>query len=152
MLDLYQGDFMVGLNLHDCQQFDDWVLLEQQRLRNLVSDALYQFTEWAVAFGDLTSGTDQANRLVSIDPLWEKAQQQLIRLLAYSGRRAAALAQYEAYAKLLAQELDIQPEAETIQLLRADQSGRGQNDRASAAAAAQTTRTGHAVHRPPRRA
>lgn len=116
ILPLYQGDFLVGVNLRECQQFNDWVLLEQQRLRNLMADVLYRFTEWAILRCDFTAGIHQASRLLTIDPLWEKAHQQLIRLLAYSGRRAAALDQYHAYAKLLADELDIQPEAKTTQL------------------------------------
>lgn len=123
ILPLYQGDFLVGVNLRDCQQFNDWILLEQQRLRNLVADALYHFTEWAITLGDFTTGIHQASRLLAIDPLWEKAHQQLIRLLAYSGRRAAALDQYQAYAKLLAEELDIQPEPETTRLYEGIKAG-----------------------------
>ena len=57
---------------------------------------------------------------MELEPWQEEGQRQLMRLLAGSGRRAEALAQYEAHRRELAEELGVEPAPETTQLYRAD--------------------------------
>jgi WD40 repeat protein len=63
--------------------------------------------------GDLQRSLEVARRRVEIDPWQEAAQRQLMRVLALSGQRSAALAQYKAYRQLLATELGVEPLEET---------------------------------------
>jgi predicted ATPase len=54
-----------------------------------------------------------ATRQLELDPWREEAHRQLMRALALSGQRSAALAQYEACRRVLAKELGVEPAAET---------------------------------------
>jgi predicted ATPase len=53
---------------------------------------------------------------LDLEPWWEEAHQQLMRLLALSGRRSEALAQYHRCRRLLAEELNVAPSPETTDL------------------------------------
>ena len=55
-------------------------------------------------------------RQLALDPWREESHQQVMRLLARCGRRSEALAQYEACRRVLAQELGVEPGAETTRL------------------------------------
>jgi hypothetical protein len=63
-----------------------------------------------------------------MDPLREAGHRQLMRLLAQSGQRSAALAQFEACRRQLADELNVEPDGETTRLaeqIRTGQFSRG---------------------------
>jgi predicted ATPase len=66
--------------------------------------------------GDNERALQLAWRLVDLEPWWEEAHQRLILLLALSGRRSEALAQYLRCRRLLAEQLDVAPSAETTGL------------------------------------
>jgi predicted ATPase len=53
---------------------------------------------------------------VELDPLLEANHRLLMRLLALSGQRRAALAQYEALRRILKQELDAEPDEDSVEL------------------------------------
>ena len=57
-----------------------------------------------------------ARRQVELAPWDEEGHREIMRLLAFSGQRGAALAQYEACRRALADELDAEPSAETVAL------------------------------------
>jgi len=61
-------------------------------------------------------GLEYVGHLLQLDPLHEGAHYQKMYLLAASGQRYAALAQYEHYCQLLADELGVEPAAETTTL------------------------------------
>jgi predicted ATPase/DNA-binding SARP family transcriptional activator len=108
---LYQGELLPGY-------FEDWVLPEQQRLAEAYREALAQLVRHCEEERDLPRALDYARRMVAADPLREEAQCELIRLLGAAGRPDAARRQYEELERLLAQELDAEPAAETRALLR----------------------------------
>ena len=69
---------------------------------------------------------------------WESAHRQTMRLLAQSGQRDAALAQYQACRRLLAEELAAKPSRETVSLFEQIRDGQvpaGQVQRAQPAQA-----------------
>ncbi|MCB0165223.1 MAG: hypothetical protein KDI79_13415, partial [Anaerolineae bacterium] len=65
---------------------------------------------------DFENGHVYANRLLETDPWRESAHRQMMMLLARSGQRNAALAQYETCRKILADEFGVEPTAETTAL------------------------------------
>ena len=123
-IDLYAGDFLVGLKTGNAVELDTWVTLERERLRGRVVNAIFDLLGLALENGDYASGIQFGNRLMSLEPLWEEAVRRLMTLQAYSGNRNAAVQQYEAFAKTLQHELDIPPEDETTALFRAIKTGR----------------------------
>ncbi|MBI3960158.1 MAG: tetratricopeptide repeat protein [Chloroflexi bacterium] len=113
---LYRGDFLDGFYLDDSPTFEQWALLERERLRTLALAAWQQRIEQRVADGQLQAGMEGARRLLQLDPLHEPTHRQLMRLLAQTGQRSAALAQYESCRHLLATELDVTPDETTTAL------------------------------------
>lgn len=113
---LYQGDFLEGFYV-DSQGFEDWALLERERLRFRIVDALDRLIDGHIARRDYASGIAQAARLLHVDPLREKTHRQLMQLQALSGEREAALAQFETCRRMLKTEFGVQPTAETVALV-----------------------------------
>src|SRR5262249_1583311 len=66
--------------------------------------------------GEYADAIAMARRMLAIDPLCEEAHRDLMRLLAISGQRSAALVQYERCCRVLSSELGIAPEEETSAL------------------------------------
>jgi ABC-type oligopeptide transport system substrate-binding subunit len=73
--------------------------------------------------GDYQPAIDYARRWLRLDPLYEAAHRQLMRLYALTDRRAAALRQYQECARILEEELGISPSEETRALYEQIQTG-----------------------------
>ncbi len=117
--DLYRGDFMAGFFITGSPDFEHWLLYEQERLREMAIQALRRLVDYYLASGAYRQGIRYGRRLLEIDPLFEEAHRNLIRLYALSGRRSRALAQYEDCRALLYTELGVEPLEETTALYHA---------------------------------
>src|SRR5262245_35856215 len=113
---LYRGDFLADFSLADSPAFEEWALLKREWLRREALQALYQLAAWREQQRNYEQAYQYAWRQVELDSLREEAHQQLMRVLALSGRRTEALAQYESCRRLLAEELAAAPAAETVAL------------------------------------
>jgi len=113
---LYRGAFLEGFSLADSPAFEEWILLNRERFHRLVAEALHRLAGCHEQRGDYEAALRHAWRQVELDPWREKAHQQVMRLLALSGQRGAALAQYETCRRLLAVELGVEPAKETTRL------------------------------------
>ncbi len=116
--ELYQGNFLASFSVDQALPFEEWVLVEQARLRQLAVQALYQLAIAHTARGEYAAGINITNRLLVLEPWQEEAHRQMMILLDRSGQRAAALAQYESCRQLLARELGVEPLPETQALYR----------------------------------
>ena len=112
----YRGDFLAGFNVHDSRRFEEWALLERERLQRLALDALGELVDRAVETRQYRSGLEHAARLLQIDPLREDIHRQVMLLHARVGQRPAALAHYQTCANILRDELDVEPAPETTAL------------------------------------
>jgi DNA-binding SARP family transcriptional activator/tetratricopeptide (TPR) repeat protein len=115
-VELYRGSFLEGFSIADSPEFEEWALLTRERLHRLAMDALHRLARHYLQRGQYQRALPYAWRQVELDPWREEAHQQVMRMLAYSGRRGAALAQYETCRRVLAQELAVEPAAETTRL------------------------------------
>lgn len=113
---LYRGSFLEGFFLKDSAAFEDWSLLTRERLQRQALAALHRLAGCYEQRGDYERACEVAWRQVELEPWQEEAHQQLMRLLALSGQRSAALAQYETCRRLLAEELGVEPAEETTRL------------------------------------
>jgi DNA-binding SARP family transcriptional activator/tetratricopeptide (TPR) repeat protein len=113
---LYRGDLLEGFSVRGSPDFENWSLLTRERLQREALVALCQLVAHYEGSGEVGRACEVAWRQVELAPWEEEAHQQLMRLLALSGRRAAALAQYEACRQVLAEELGVAPGAETTAL------------------------------------
>lgn len=113
---LYDGDLLEGFVVRDAPSFDEWLLVERERLRDLAARALESLAQHAGLSRDFEAGLDFSRRVLSLEPWREEAHQQTMSLLAQSGQRTAALAQYETCRRILKQEFGVEPAPATTAL------------------------------------
>lgn len=89
--------------------YEDWIAPEQERLAQRFQQAATQAMALLEKAGELEIALNLAQRAVSLDPLREEANRELIRLLTVTGQREAALRQYREYARALDQVLGEEP-------------------------------------------
>jgi predicted ATPase/DNA-binding SARP family transcriptional activator/class 3 adenylate cyclase len=121
--ELYRGDFLAGLFVSDSTAFEEWRILHQEKLRSQALETLQWLAAHSERSGEFDRMEGYARQQIALDPWGEEAHTQLMRALAYSGRTAAALKQYESYQGLLKKELGIQPSAETTCLYQKIRAG-----------------------------
>ena len=120
---LYHGPFLAGFSLPDSAPFEEWMRLKAEALQQQVTAALRRLARHYESERDYASALRHARRLLELDPYAEAAHRQMMRLLALSGQRSDALAQYDACRQLLADELGVDPAEETQALAERIRSG-----------------------------
>lgn len=113
---LYRGDFLAGFDARDATSFGEWMLAQRERLHQMAINSLDSLVEHYIAQRSFAEGIEYANQLLALDPWRDTAHRQLMWLLAYSGQRNAALAQFESCRRILAEELAVEPLPETVAL------------------------------------
>lgn len=115
-VELYRDDFMSGFAMADSSEYEDWLFLQRENLRQLFATALENLIESLVALGDFEAAIPDARRWISLDPLHEPAHQMLMRLYAYAGQYAAAHRQLQQIERLLDEELGapLSPETQAL--------------------------------------
>jgi predicted ATPase/DNA-binding SARP family transcriptional activator len=114
--DLYLGSFLEGFSLKDCPEFDTWTGIVREGLQG---EALAAFSCLAGEYerqGALETACQYARKQLALDPTREEAHRQVMRILARSGGRTAALLQYETCKRSLAEQLGVEPSIETTRL------------------------------------
>jgi predicted ATPase/DNA-binding SARP family transcriptional activator len=114
--ELYRGDFMTGFTLPDSPAFDEWQYYQSEGLRDELAGTLERLAHGHTTQGEYAPAIAYARRWVSLDALNEPAHRLLMQLYAWSGQRAAAMEQYAECERVLAEELDVPPTAETAAL------------------------------------
>jgi two-component SAPR family response regulator len=114
---IYRGDFMEGFEL-DEEKFDQWVLAERDRLHRMALRVHAQLIESQAKVGNRDEAIATAQQSLRIDPLQESVHRSLMKLYMDSGDLVNALQQYDACAKILKRELQVEPDAETKKLFQ----------------------------------
>src|SRR5215470_13311446 len=112
---LYRGDLLDGIGLRD-PAFEDWLLVERQRLRQRAEEALTELITQSLATGARERAATAARRLLSLDPLRESACRALMQTHAERAETVQALKAYETLRDRLHRELGVKPEPETTRL------------------------------------
>ena len=113
---LYRGDFLEDLMIADSIPFEEWALLQRERLRRQALDVFAQLAENALHHGEPESALHYAARQLTLDTWRESAHRQQMRALLLSGQRNAAIAHYDDLRRILAADLGVEPEAATVEL------------------------------------
>lgn len=115
-LDQYRGAFLAGFTLRNAAGFEEWVLLERERLHLQVVEGRHALAQYYLQCGDYEMGVEQAKLLLKLDPLREEAHRLLMTLFVRNGQRSAALEQYDVCRQTLVDELGVEPGDQTIAL------------------------------------
>jgi DNA-binding SARP family transcriptional activator len=108
-VDEYKGPFLEG---HD----DEWIRQERERMHCIFVRATFALMRDAAIRGQLERALDFGRRILTMDPLRESVQRDVMLLLVLNGQRADAIRMYKRLVVLLKSELDIGPLPETEQL------------------------------------
>jgi TolB-like protein len=109
---LYRGPFLDDLVVSD-RSFEEWQLMERQRLRELCERALARVMTDALSAKSLSVAAEAAKQMLTLDPLNEQGYRTLMLVHA---DEAQALRLYETLRERLHRELGIQPEPATGEL------------------------------------
>ncbi len=112
-LALYGGDFLTGFYVSDAPAFEEWMIGQRDRLHLLAVRGLVSFVEDALTQAMYQQGLAATQRLLQLEPWYEKAHQLQMALLAASGERDRALRQYEHCRQVLSSEFGVEPTLET---------------------------------------
>lgn len=108
-IEQYQGEFLAGY-------YDDWVMLERERLRGMLLEVLECLLEEYKIQSEYKRALVIARRLTMEDPWREQAHREVMRLCHLLGQDAEALKQYEVCRQTLAEELGVEPSPGTTAL------------------------------------
>jgi LuxR family maltose regulon positive regulatory protein len=120
---LYRGDYLEGLNLRDCPEFDDWQYLQRESYLSDFTSILQKLAQAYSALGEWERAIERARHWVRLDRLNETAQRLLMQIYAQAGQRNAALHQFDECSRWLQDELSQSPESATVSLMKRIQSG-----------------------------
>jgi DNA-binding SARP family transcriptional activator len=98
--------------------YDDWALVERERIRQRLLHALEALSRQLMRVGRCAESVEAAMMAVSTEPLRESAQRALIEAHLAEGNWAEARRGFDAYRELLDRELGTQPDPELAALLR----------------------------------
>src|SRR5262249_29833557 len=132
-ISLYRGDLLDGLAVQE-PSFEDWLLGERERLHEMALGALAKLLAHQRGAGLTEAAIKNALGLITLDWLQEPADRALMQLYVETGRRAAALRQYQICQTTLRREINAEPEKETTALYEEILRGRALSVRVAEAA------------------
>jgi predicted ATPase/DNA-binding SARP family transcriptional activator len=122
-IDLYHGAFLEGFSLADSAPYEEWLASARQVVNQEMVKALGELVDAYLEQKEYEQGLPYARRRVELEPWLEEGHQQLMRLLAFSGQRSLALAQFETCRRALKDEFGAEPGKETTALVEQIRAG-----------------------------
>lgn len=120
---LYQGPFLDGFVLADLAAAGAWLDSERERLHAAFHGAALREAAALAGRGALDEAQRLLERLLQFDEFAEDVASAYIRVLAWAGRREAAIEAYRRFEKALDEELGLEPLDATRELIAAVASG-----------------------------
>ena len=115
-LGLLRGEFLDGLSLPACADFEAWLREQRQLFLQKSTTLCRKVALWLLRTGESEQAGALIQRWISLDPFDEEVQLINLRLLLQNGQRNAAVLAFENYRRLLQRELDSEPSAQLSQL------------------------------------
>jgi predicted ATPase/DNA-binding SARP family transcriptional activator len=115
--ELYRGELLQGWTLAGAPEFESWLELEREELWWAWREAILNLAGQLEESRRYADAVVLLARLHKVDPLDEAVLQRYVTVLYESGERHKALVTYDAFARALRQELDGEPEEDTLHLV-----------------------------------
>jgi len=112
-LDLYKGELLSGFHVAAAPDFEHWIHIERDRLRELAAKAAWARAKEWIAVGKPLEAERTAQRALLLAPTDETPVREFIEALAAAGERAAALSFYDRFRRILARMLEVDPSPDT---------------------------------------
>jgi len=117
-MDLYQGDFLEGFYLRDGLGFEEWTILQRERLKRFARDGFRLLSSYYLETGNYFAGEQSASQWLRLDPYDEDACSTQMWLFIRTGQRSSALQSYQNLKDKLQQDLGVTPSTVTTDLFR----------------------------------
>lgn len=114
--DLYRGEFLTHLTVRESSLFEEWSLVERERLHLLYLDILWALAQAQQSIQDYRGAAETLSRLIEADPLRERNYRALMMAYYYLDDKSSALRIHKKCSTVLASELGLAPSPETEQL------------------------------------
>jgi DNA-binding SARP family transcriptional activator len=114
-IDLEDAEACLGADLLP-DWYEDWLLFERERFRQLSLHALEALAAQLMDAGDMGRALEAALAAVRGEPLRESAHRALIRVHLAEGNEWEALRQYELCRRLLDERLGVEPSTQLVEL------------------------------------
>ncbi|MEZ4767404.1 MAG: BTAD domain-containing putative transcriptional regulator [Caldilineales bacterium] len=111
-----QGDFLAGFYLDESPNFETWMVMVREAWRRRIEEALARLIDHYARARQYRDALRFARQRLAMDPWVEESHRTVMQLLARLGEIDAALAQFESCRRILAEELGVEPTAETLAL------------------------------------
>lgn len=121
---LYRAPFLESSLVVDSPAFDEWALLQREVLQRQVTDLLTMVVDGLCADGKYAGAVPHAQRLIDLEPWREEAHVRLMNAFWHNDQADLAMRQFDHCRRLLREELNAEPAAETVALYEAIRDGR----------------------------
>jgi DNA-binding SARP family transcriptional activator len=115
---LARGPFLASFTLRDAQFFDDWTRQHREYWHLRVQQLFETLSSLYERAGDGQRAIETVSRWLGFDPLQEEGYRRLMRLRFAQGDRAGALRAFAACRDVLASDLQMEPEPQTLALAK----------------------------------
>ncbi|MEL7158677.1 MAG: BTAD domain-containing putative transcriptional regulator, partial [Actinomycetota bacterium] len=115
---LERADLLRAGDLVEDAPFEDWVLVERERMRPLHVRAGNLLADLLEAGGDHPRTIEVSERVLAVEPCNEESHRRIIRCHFAAGNRPAAIRQYQTCVERLRQTYGLEPSPETLDLYR----------------------------------
>lgn len=116
VLRLYDKDLLDGFSISSAPIFDAWLAEQRDQLQTKAVTGWRELVQLYVEQQQYEEAIVANRRLLGLAPWSEEAHRQQMQLMAATGQRSAALAQYELCRLRLKDEFDVLPSSETVDL------------------------------------
>ena len=117
-LALYHDDYLIA-----DARYDDWVVAERERLLTIYLRAADRLAAELLARNAFDEAITWCEKILARDRCWEHAYRLMMRAYAQRGDRAQARRVFEQCARVLKEELDVEPSAATVEVYKLMVSG-----------------------------
>ncbi len=114
---LYRGEFLAGMSIDDSAELEGWLASRRQWFHNQALETLHRIIEAHYAQGSLDLAQIYVDRLLTLDPLNEKAFERKVSILLQKGQSAEANSAYEQFKSHHLQQIGIEPNQAIASLL-----------------------------------
>lgn len=116
LAELYRGDLCAGFAVEDSEDFEDWIRQQRERLNRRIVRSLEALATCHLERDEPHLGMNVLRQWLQLEPWSEKAHRALVRVYWLNNDRAGALQQFMKCRQVLAEELGVEPERETMDL------------------------------------
>jgi tetratricopeptide (TPR) repeat protein len=120
---LYSGELLRGFALEGAPEFTSWLELERAELRSGWGEATLNLADELEGTKRYAEAAQVLERLYKTDSLDETTLKRYLRALHLSGERPKALTTFASFKETLQEELEVEPETDTLRLVERIKSG-----------------------------